>query len=209
MGSHCLLAMITRDSVIHHPPDWVSRLDWTTVFDRRQPLEIDLGCGKGAFLLWAAAQRPQHNFLGVDRLLGRLRRVDAKAIRNGLDNLRLLRIEATYFVQYLVPAASVSVYHIYFPDPWPKRRHHPRRLFAPPFVEQLARSLVDNGEVRTATDDADYFQQICRVMNEASPFDQQATAAGEAPAVPTDFERRWTAEGRSIHRANWRKKRAG
>ena len=115
-------------SVLYRPVNWFEPLDWRAVFAQDRPLEIDLGCGRGAFLLWAAHTYPQRNFLGVERLLRRLRRVDRKAVRAGLDNLRLIRIEAAYLIVKLVPDNCVSTYPHLVPDPWPKRRHQSRRL---------------------------------------------------------------------------------
>ena len=121
-------------SVIYKPANRFELLDWREVFAHDRPVEIDLGCGKGSFLLWAAGTHPQRNFLGVERLLRRLRRVDRKAVRAGLDNIRLIRIEASYLIVKLIPDSSVSTYHILFPDPWPKRRHHSRRLVCAPLL---------------------------------------------------------------------------
>ena len=192
------------DSLIYQPPNWVDRLDWKQVFGNSRPVEIDLGCGRGGFLLQTAAAQPARNFLGVDRLLGRLRRVDAKAQRQGLANVRLLRIEATYCVGYLVPLSSVAAYHIYFPDPWPKRRHHRRRLFSLEFVTRLQATLAGDGELRVATDHAAYFDQIRAVLTESGLF-LEIAGAGAIVGAATDFERKFTAEGRLIHRGCWRR----
>src|SRR5512138_3837196 len=106
--------MTEPGTALYAPADWFHELDWPAVFGRDRPVEIDIGCGKGRFLAWAAAQEPEHSFLGVDRLLARLRRVDRKVQRLGLANVRLVRIEAGYLVAHLVPARSVAAYHVYF-----------------------------------------------------------------------------------------------
>src|SRR5258708_39529263 len=97
----------------------VERLDIAGMFPRAQPLEVELGSGDGSFLVNYAKLHPEHNFLGVERLLGRLRKVSRKGLRAGLTNLRGLRIESAYFLEYLLPRQSAAALHIYFPDPWP------------------------------------------------------------------------------------------
>ena len=150
--------MQTFPTSIYVPSNWVARLDWVEVFGNAQPVEVDIGCGKGSFLLWSAQTRATTNFVGVDRLLRRLRKIDRKVQRIGLPNVRLIRVEASYLVGFLVPEASVAAYHVYFPDPWPKRRHRQRRLICGAFLSDLHRTLCEGGAVNCATDDAEYFQ---------------------------------------------------
>ena len=99
----------------------VERLDLAQLFPLPQPLEIELGCGDASFLVEYARQNPEKNFIGVERLLGRISKLHRKGRRAGLTNLRGVRIESSYFLQYLLPPRSASVLHIYFPDPWPKK----------------------------------------------------------------------------------------
>jgi tRNA (guanine-N7-)-methyltransferase len=189
-------------TAIYKPANWLDPLNWRAVFDQPQPIEIDIGCGKGAFLLWAAQARPQHNFVGVERQLVRLRKVDKKIQRLGLPNLRLVRIEAGYFVSKLVPNRSVVAYHLYFPDPWPKRRHHPRRLFNATFVGELHRTLTQGGVVNVASDDTDYFTHIRKVMTESKGF---ATEPPETlpTEARTEFETVFHVLGKKIHRTRF------
>src|SRR5437899_546289 len=119
---------ISRKTAIFEPVSYIERLDFSQVYAPEKPLEIELGAGDGSFLAQWAALNPERNFLGLERLLGRLRKVDRKIARLGLENVRLLRLEASYFVEYLLPAKSVSAFHIYFPDPWPKRKQRKNRL---------------------------------------------------------------------------------
>ncbi len=189
-------------TAIYKPANWLDPLNWRAVFDQPQPIEIDIGCGKGAFLLWAAQARPQHNFVGVERQLVRLRKVDKKIQRLGLPNLRLVRIEAGYFVSKLVPNRSVVAYHLYFPDPWPKRRHHPRRLFNAAFVGELHRTLTQGGVVNVASDDTDYFTQIRTIMVETGKFAIEPTEALPAEAR-TEFENVFLGLGKKIHRTRF------
>ncbi|MFZ0505086.1 MAG: hypothetical protein WAM44_15310, partial [Chthoniobacterales bacterium] len=98
------------------------------IYGNDRPLEIDLGSGSGKFLVEAGERFPERNFLGIERLLGRVRKTRRKACQLSLGNVRVLRVEIDYAVKYLLPPGSVSRFHLSFPDPWPKRRHHSRRL---------------------------------------------------------------------------------
>ena len=104
------------DTAIYRPTNWLDPMVLSQIFaESSQPLEVDVGCGKGAFLVWAGQTRPASNFLGIDRQLARLSRVDRKVLRAGLTNVRLIRVEASYCIGKLLPTGSVSAYHIYFP----------------------------------------------------------------------------------------------
>ena len=159
------------DSLRVFPENWLDPLPLAGLYAAPQPLEVDVGCGKGRFLLARTAAHPQVNFLGIDRMLRRVRKVDRKAVRRGLANLRLLRCEAYYAVTYLLPADAVSTYYIFFPDPWPKKRHHQHRLFDPPFVEALHRTLVPGGAFHFATDHLPYFEEVRQIMERDARFE--------------------------------------
>ena len=170
------------------PTDWAAPLDLTAAFGRApQRLEVDLGCGKGRFLLARAAAHPETLFLGLDRQTRRLAKVERKAQRAQLANIRLLYAEAAYAVTHLLPFGSVTAYYIFFPDPWPKRRHHRRRLFDAAFMDALDTTLMPGGCIHLATDHLDYFESIRRLLAgdarfmEMEPF---VTSAEER----TDFE---------------------
>src|SRR5580698_10105408 len=116
-----------KPTLIHRLTSILDRLNPAQLFPAAQPLEIELGSGDGSFLANYAALHPERNFIGVERLLGRLRKLDRKARRAGLTNLRALRIESAYLVEYLLPRGAATALHIYFPDPWPKRKHRKNR----------------------------------------------------------------------------------
>lgn len=173
---------------------------WDRLFPVARPVEVELGSGDGSFLLQAAQERPDHNFVGVERLLGRIRKVDRKGRRMGLDNLRAVRIEAAYCLEYLLPAASVEALHIYFPDPWPKAKHQRHRLVQPAFPGLARRVLVPGGRVYLRTDDEAYFTQMLQVFGAHPGYREVPTPAALARWI-TDFEREFLAARRTIHRA--------
>jgi tRNA (guanine-N7-)-methyltransferase len=185
---------------IHQIVSIVQRLDLASMFPQAQPLEVELGSGDGSFLANYAKLHPDRNFIGVERLLGRLRKLDRKALRAGLANLRGLRIESAYFLEYLLPPRSASALHIYFPDPWPKRKHRKNRLINERFPQIAAQALVPGGFVYLRTDDTDYFNQMVTSFATNSSFRLVETPSDLA-AVVTDFERNFHARGVATLRA--------
>jgi tRNA (guanine-N7-)-methyltransferase len=180
------------------------RIDLAGLFAVRQPLELELGAGDGSFLRDYAALHPERNFVGVERLKGRLRKIDRKGQRQGLSNIRGIRIEAAYFLRHLVPADSFAAIHVYFPDPWPKVRHRRRRLICDPFTHDAARALAAGGLVHVRTDCTDYFAGMREAFARNREFLPVETPR-ELAAVLTDFEREWHAQGRPTLRASFRK----
>jgi tRNA (guanine-N7-)-methyltransferase len=180
----------------------VEPLDAGKVFLRRQPLQVELGSGDGSFLVQYAALHPEWNFIGVERLLGRLRKIERKGQRAGLANLRGIRIEAAYFLEYLLPKNLATALHIYFPDPWPKRKHHKHRLINERFPQLARTALVPGGAVYLRTDDADYFAQMTAVF-EACPSFAQIPTPQSLSEVLTDFERGFLAKGIQTLRSAW------
>jgi tRNA (guanine-N7-)-methyltransferase len=172
----------------------VERLVLTQLFSKPQPLEVELGCGDASFLAEYARRNPDQNFIGVERLLGRIQKLDRKGRRAGLANLRGVRIESAYFMQYLLPPRAASALHIYFPDPWPKKKHRWHRLINEGFPAFARAALVPGGVVYLRTDDADYFAQMTEVFGASQEFQKVETPA-ELAEVLTDFEREFNAQG--------------
>jgi tRNA (guanine-N7-)-methyltransferase len=200
-----LLIMATTQtsprSLIYELPTILEALDLATLFPKAQPLELELGSGDGSFLVELAAARPEHNFIGVERLLGRVRKLDRKGRRAALSNLRGVRIESSYFLRYLLPAHSATALHIYFPDPWPKRKHRRHRLINTDFPPLAQTALVPLGTVYLRTDDPDYFDQMREVFD-ASPLFQAIATPASLAALLTDFERDFVAQGvKTLHAA--------
>jgi len=178
----------------------LERIELARLFPTPQPLEVDLGSGDGSFLAQYAARHPERNFIGVERLLGRLRKLDRKGRCAGLANLRGLRIESAYFLEYLLPPHSACALHVYFPDPWPKRKHRRHRLINERFPVLAAQALEPGGTVYLRTDDPPYFDQMTAVFA-ASPAFRPVDTPAELAGLLTDFERDFAARGIPTRRA--------
>lgn len=165
-----------------------------------RPLEIDLGCGDGSFLLGMAQQHPERDFLGVERLLGRVRKVCRKLTRRGLDNARILRLDSKYLVEWLLPPASVSRIHLLCPDPWPKARHHRRRLVQVEFLEAVRRALKPEGEFLFMTDHPEYFEWALERLEAFGGFARLEWNEDSFFYPKTDFQLQWEAEGKRMMR---------
>jgi len=169
------------------PDNWLHPFSISDLFADDRPFEVDVGCGKGRFLLEHAAAHPDVHFLGVDRMLRRIRKIDKKAVRRQLSNIRLLRMDACYTVTHLIPHASVSTYYVFFPDPWPKKKHYENRLFDPPFLDAVAATLLPGGTLNFATDHLPYFEDVRELVRRDTRF-EETTPYEPPPQEKSDFE---------------------
>jgi tRNA (guanine-N7-)-methyltransferase len=192
------------DDFLLVPTSLTERLDLGAVFGRSAPVEADIGCGDGRFLIDRALAYPDRDFLGIERLLGRVRTVCRRAWRAGAANVRVMRIDSAYAMRYLLPAASLACAHMLFPDPWPKRRHHSRRVFNAGFAGSVCDALVPGGRLFLKTDDAHYFSAMLaavavepRLVRDPTPFPEDYPVTG--------FERHYLAQGRHLHAARYLK----
>ena len=192
------------------PTDYFRRHRPEDIFGNDHPLEIDLGCGDGSFLIKMAQHYPKRNFLGVERLLGRVRGVCKRIQELGLTNVMVLRLESQYTLEYLLAPASVSRLHLLCPDPWPKARHHKRRLVQQEFLAILQKTLKPGGEFLFKTDHPEYFEWVLEeieLFNDSNP-NQLFTrllwpeeSKEERFFYPkTDFQRLWEAKRKLIHK---------
>ena len=184
------------------PSDYFRKLSKEEIFETNRPLEIDLGCGDGSFLVAMASHYPERNFLGVERLLGRVRKVIRKAEKNSLLNLKVLRLELSYTIEWLLPDDCANRMHLLFPDPWPKKKHHKRRMVNKSFCESLVRILKEDGEFLFKTDHPDYFEESMLALENFDLLEQLSWNTDDFYPV-TDFEKIWTKEGKRIYSARF------
>ncbi|UCF14914.1 MAG: tRNA (guanosine(46)-N7)-methyltransferase TrmB [Phycisphaerales bacterium] len=196
------------------PENLDGKIDFVGLFGRLAPLHIEIGAGKGTFLVREAKSKPDDNFLGIE-WAGRYYRYAVDRIgRWGLVNVRIIRTDAAVFLAEHVPDECVDYFHIYFPDPWHKRRHNKRRLICPANLEHLIRCLKTNGQIRIATDHADYFEQIRTVMTarreqlEEIEF-VRPSGAETGEWTGTNFERKYIKDKRRIYTIAVRKTQFG
>jgi len=177
-------------------------IDWSEMFGNDHPVEMEIGIGKGTFITEQARARPDVNFFGIEWARWFWRYASDRLRRHECTNARTVRAEALYFLTEFVRDESLSVIHVYFPDPWPKKRHHKRRLIQEPFLRQAERVLVPGGRLQMVTDHKDYFEQIEQVVG-ASPLTvvdyNRPGSAGEGEFVGTNFERKYAREGRPFY----------
>ena len=195
--------MSEPDALLHDFQSITEPLRLEELFTQPQPTELEIGCGDGGFLFEYAQRHPERNFLGVERLLGRVRKLSKRGQHAGMNNLRLLRIEARYVLDYLLPERAFSAVHIYFPDPWPKDKHARHRLIQPDFLPSIRRILAPDGVLYLRTDAPPYFEQMQNTFRDAEGFAEESTPAALSE-ITTEFERQWLAEGKRTHYAAYR-----
>jgi len=186
-------------------------LDWRVTFGREGPVEVEIGIGKGRFLLAAAEARPDVLHLGVEWANEYLRIAESRAEKRGLENIRFVRVDAKELVARAFAPSSVRAYYVFYPDPWPKKRHHKRRFFRPDTLDHVARTLEAGGWLHVATDHAEYWSVIEPLVDGHGEFERLPEFGGEAfpldPSRPlTNFEEKYVVQGRGRYRGSWRRR---
>ena len=192
------------------PQGATERLNFKDVFGRSDEVHIEVGCGKGTFLLSQAQNYPEIDFLGIEWANKYYCLAVDRIGRWGLKNVRIIRADAVAFLIEYVPDESVSCFHIYFPDPWPKKRHHKRRFISNENIRQMLRCLRKGGIINVATDHADYFEQIEKVFCAKEQYIEQiefisAAGAVDGEVTGTNYERKYIKDGRRIYTIAGRK----
>lgn len=186
-------------------------LDWTKLFGNANPVELDVGCGRGMFLFNASTTQPERNFLGIELDFTEGRRGAKRLVKRNQPNARVIGGDANYLLDRIIRPASVSAVQVYFPDPWWKRKHRRRRLFTDLFADRVARVLAPAGMLHVWTDVADYFE-IVQALLKHHPLFIELPAPSERPPehhldYQTSFERTRRQAGLPIHRGLWQRVR--
>ena len=202
---------IESDEIVLHPEELSGLLDFAQIFGRRGPVHLEIGSGKGTFLVHEAEAHPEIDLLGIEWARKFYLHAADRFRRRGLTNVRITRADAVTFLSEHVPPRSLDCLHIYFPDPWPKKRHHKRRLLQEANMGILLACLKDDGEIRIATDHVAYFEQIEKVMSahhaELKPIAfTRPTGAAEGEFTGTNYERKYIRDRRTIHTLALRKR---
>jgi tRNA (guanine-N7-)-methyltransferase len=190
---------------IFDPKDLDLPLDWKRLFGKEGPVEIEVGCGKGRFLLERATQNPDRRFIGLEYARAYLETIAKRCSKRGLENVRVSKCEAGEFFRECAPDASLEAFHLLYPDPWPKKRHHKRRLIQHEFLGELRRVLKPGAELNLATDHASYFEWMLEhfdrwkgtfLMTARALTSPQERAGFEGR---TNYEIKYLKEGRAIY----------
>ena len=194
---------LSTDAIIYHPPAEPKPICFAAIFGNDRPVELEIGSGKGGFLLEQSRAHEDRNFVGVEWANRYFKFAADRMARWGLCNVRVVRADAKEFVTRFLPESSITALHVYHPDPWPKRRHHKRRLIDRVFVDAAARALVDHGRWMVQTDHAEYFEVI-RTLLSGHPKLEQTLGGfqndhGHEAIVVTNYQIKYRRKGRKIH----------
>ena len=183
-------------------------IGWKELFGRSAPVEVEIGFGKGRYLIHAAQARPEADFLGREWALPFVRLVRYRIYRRRIRNVKLVRADALDILGQRIPAGSVRAMHVLFPDPWPKKRHHKRRLVSPGFAQMVVRVLEPGGAINVATDHAGYAEVIEPTLDAAQGLERLPGFGLDGDlAELTNYGTKYAREGRSFHAWSYRKTR--
>ncbi len=192
----------TKKIYVPVDPEKLPKIVFGELFGNERPVEVEIGCGKGKFLLARSAENPEINFLGIDYAGKWMKIGEERGRKRRIPNLRFLKGEARQILTRFLPG-SVEAFHIYFPDPWPKKRHHKRRLLGPAFLRRLDELLKPGGLIEIATDNEAYYAEIKKAVPESEVRWQNVRESVNERlafgAVPTSYEAKYAAEKRPLY----------
>ena len=195
---------LTTNDIIISPPPTSGKISFPVVFGNDHSVELEIGTGKGGFLLEQATANPERNYLGIEWANKFFLYAADRFARRGLTNVRMMRTDAKTFVLNQLAESSLSAIHIYHPDPWPKHRHHKRRLIDAAFLHAAADALLDGGWLKVQTDHAEYFEVIRSCLSDNDVFEKvlevEDRQAENSAIIATNFQIKYEREGRRFYR---------
>ena len=177
------------------------RLDLAELFGNERPVILEIGSGKGRFLIASATERPDVNFIGIEKALHYHRLILGRLEKRGLTNVRIFNHDAFLVVRDMIPDASLDEIHIYFPDPWPRKKEQKRRIIRLEALREMRRVLKPDAWGVYVTDHRDYFEAALPVLREVFQVDVRTPGPDDPPR--TNYEAKYRAEGRDIFEAKF------
>jgi tRNA (guanine-N7-)-methyltransferase len=194
----------TDDLAINPRDTGFVRLDVPQLFGNDHPVVLEVGSGKGRFLISSAMERPDANFIGIEKSLHYHRVIRERIRKRALTNVRLINHDAFLVLRDMLPDASITEIHIYFPDPWPRKKEQKRRIIRPQVLTEIRRVLVDGGSGIYVTDHQEYFETASPLLPEF--FRTEIRVPGPDDPPRTNYEAKYRAEGRPIYEARFWKR---
>ncbi len=196
--------MTESDIVINPRETGFFLIDMEKWFGNGNPIVLEIGSGKGRFLISTATETPDINIIGIEKSLHYHRVIRDRVLKRGLRNIRLINHDAFLVLQKMIPDASIAEIHVYFPDPWPRKREQKRRIIRPEVLAEMKRVLVDGGSGIYVTDHREYFEAAAPLVE--ATFRSERRIPGPDDPPRTNYEAKYRAEGRPIYEIRFWKK---
>jgi tRNA (guanine-N7-)-methyltransferase len=195
---------VTESALVINPRETgFFRIDFQQLFGNASPVILEIGSGKGRFLIATATERPDLNIVGIEKSLHYHRVIRDRVLKRNLTNIRLINHDAFPVLRDMIPDASLAEIHIYFPDPWPRKKEQKRRIIRAEVLEQFRRTLVDGGFAIYVTDHRDYFEAAAPLIEQHFRAERRIPGPDDPPR--TNYEAKYRAEGREIFEVRfWR-----
>jgi tRNA (guanine-N7-)-methyltransferase len=189
--------LIESDLTLNPRESGFALLDLHTLFGNDLPVILEIGSGKGRFLLETAMERPDVNLIGIEKSLHYHRFIRNRFLKRDLRNVRLINHDAFVVLQKMIPDRSIAELHVYFPDPWPRTREKKRRIIRPDALAEFRRVLVDGGMGIFVTDHEEYFHVAAPLVEAEFPRSERRVPGPDDPPR-TNYEAKYREEGRPI-----------
>jgi tRNA (guanine-N7-)-methyltransferase len=199
--------MNESELVINPRETGFERLDLQQLFGNANPVVLEIGSGKGRFLISTATERPELNLIGIEKALHYHRVIRDRVMKRHLTNIRLINHDAFLVMRDMIPDASIAEVHVYFPDPWPRAKQQKRRIIRPDALQEMRRILVEGGTGIYVTDHQEYFEAAAPFVEAEFPGAERRVPGSE-DLPRTNYEAKYRAEGRPIYEIRFRKQTA-